>query len=197
MTDHMTHHRDTDNNPVTISVSRRVVPGREAEFEDWIRGIAEAASHFEGQQGLSILRPSEKTGGRYVMIYRFDNYEHAAAWETSPERSEWIAKLEGISDGDADRKSETGLEVWFDMPEIPAAVPPPRHKMAVVLIVVIFALVFALQVFLVPFMTGWPRWAQTLSIVTIQVVSMTYLIMPIITLLLKPWLFRNQTQAIK
>ncbi|WP_170356270.1 antibiotic biosynthesis monooxygenase [Ruegeria lacuscaerulensis] len=196
MTDDLAAHSDTQNHPVTISVSRKVVPGREAEFEDWIRGVAEAASHFEGQQGLSILRPSDQTGGRYVMIYRFDSYEHAAAWETSPERSQWIAKLEGISDGDADRKSETGLEVWFDLPEVPATVPP-RYKMAVLLIVVIFALVFALQVFLVPFLVGWPRWAQTLSIVTIQVVSMTYVIMPIITVLLKPWLFRNQTQAIR
>ena len=192
MTDDLALHPDSQNHPVTISVSRKVLPGREADFEDWIRGIAEAASHFDGQQGLSILRPSDQTLGRYVMIYRFDSYEHAAAWETSPERSHWIAKLEGISDGDADRQSETGLEVWFDLPEIQAPGQPPRHIMALVLIVVIFALVFGLQGILGPYMVGWPRWTQTLTIVVIQVVSMTYLIMPVIAMLLNRLLLRSQ-----
>ena len=65
--------------------------------------------------------------------------------------------------------------------------------MAVVLIAVIFALVFALQLLLGPVMTGLPRWSQTLIIVTIQVLAMTYLIMPVITMLLKAWLFRKKS----
>lgn len=192
MTENLPSPPEIDEHPVTISVSRRVVPGREAEFEEWVKGISEAASHFEGQQGLSVLRPSEQTAGRYVLIYRFDSYAHAAAWETSPERANWIDRLEGLSEGDVDRKSATSLEVWFDLPEVPAATQPPRHKMAIVLIAVIFGLVFGLQTLLGPYIAAWPRWTQTLTIVTIQVISMTYLIMPLITLLLKSWLFRKK-----
>ena len=195
MTDMSVPHSTAANEPVTVSVSRRVQPGREADFEEWLRGISAAAAKFDGQQGLSILRPSEQTGGRYLMIYRFDDLEHATAWENSTERAQWISRLEGISDdSDVDRSTATGLEVWFDLPEVTAPVPahPPRHKMAVVLISVIFALVFALQVFLGPFIIDWPRWTQTLTIVTIQVLAMTYLIMPAITVLLKRWLFYKQ-----
>ncbi|WP_422049064.1 antibiotic biosynthesis monooxygenase [Shimia sp.] len=192
MADHIPPRSNAENPPVTISVYRRILPGREAAYEEWIRGISEVASHFDGQQGINILRPSEQTGGRYVVIYRFDTYEHATAWENSPVRTEWIAKLEGITDGEPDRESATGLEVWFDLPEAPRPTQPPRHKMAVVLIAVIFALVFALQLLLGPVMTGLPRWSQTLIIVTIQVLAMTYLIMPVITMLLKAWLFRKK-----
>lgn len=179
------------NPPVTVSVSRRVLPGREADYEAWVRGIAEVAKGFKGQQGLNVLRPSDQTGGRYVLIYRFDSHDNAHAWESSDARAEWIAKLDGISDGDADRKTATGLEVWFDLPTVPAASQPPRHKMAVVLIAVIFGLVLSLQVVLGPYIASWPRWSQTLTVVTLQVLAMTYLIMPLITALLKRWLFRK------
>ena len=179
--------------PVTVSVSRRVKPGREAEFEEWIHGIAEVAKTFEGQQGLSVLRPSDKTGGRYVMIYRFDDADHAAAWENSPERAQWVAKLDGLADEVLDRSRATGLEVWFDLPQEQAAAPsqPPRHVMALVLITVIFALVFGLQALLGPYITNWPRWSQVLIIVVLQVLSLTYLIMPVIAALLQRMLRRK------
>lgn len=119
MTDFMPPKNDEVDHPITISVSRRVRPGREADFEDWIRGVAEAASHFDGQQGLSILRPSDQTGGRYVLIYRFDSYEHAAAWETSPERAHWVAKLEGISHGDETAKAQPVLRSGSICPRYP------------------------------------------------------------------------------
>lgn len=197
MTDHIASIAEApasvQNDPVTVSVSRRVKPGREAEFEDWLHGIAEVAKTFEGQQGLSVLRPSDKTGGTYVIIYRFDDAEHAAAWESSAVRAEWIARLDGISDEVLDRSRATGLEVWFDLPRDQAVAPsqPPRHVMAVVLITVIFALVFGLQALLGPYIAHWPRWSQVLIIVVLQVLSLTYLIMPIIAALLQRLLRRK------
>ncbi|MCT4554557.1 MAG: hypothetical protein N4A53_07715 [Pelagimonas sp.] len=185
--------RGTDT--VTFSVSHTVYPGREADYEAWLRGITKVAAHFDGQQGVSILRPSGLSGGRYILIYRFDTQQHAHAWEQSPERAEWLVKLKGIAQIDPDRKSATGLEVWFDLPEAKQPAQPPRHKMAVVLIAVIFSLVFALQALLGPHIQPLPGWAQTLLIVTLQVLAMTYVIMPTLTSLLQKWLFRKAQRA--
>lgn len=190
MTDQSMTKTGMQDAPVTVSVSRRVLPGRTAEYEAWVHGIAEAASGFAGHQGLNVLRPSDQTGGRYVLIYRFDSDAHAKAWEASSDRSHWIAKLEGIAEGDDERKRVTGLEVWFDLPQVPAAAHAPRYKMALVLVAVVFGLVFPMQVYLGPLLENWPRWAQSLTIVTIQVLLMTYLVMPRVTALLRPWLFR-------
>ncbi|PRY85039.1 antibiotic biosynthesis monooxygenase [Donghicola tyrosinivorans] len=66
--------------PVTLQISRRVVTGREADYEDWLHGVVEAASDFPGHLGVNILRPSGKTDGRYVLIYRFDSFAHCEAW---------------------------------------------------------------------------------------------------------------------
>lgn len=184
-----THPTTAHDMPVTVSVSRRVQPGREPDYEAWVHGIAEAATEFAGHQGLNVLRPSDQTGGRYVLIYRFDSDAHAEAWEASPERAHWIAKLDGITEGEGERKRVTGLEVWFDLPDVPASAHAPRYKMALVLIVVVFGLVFPLQVFLGPHLTGLPRWVQSLTIVTIQVLLMTYVVMPRVTAMLRSWLY--------
>jgi antibiotic biosynthesis monooxygenase (ABM) superfamily enzyme len=45
--------------PVTAVASRRVKPGREQEFEEWVSGILGAAARFPGYLGSNIIRPSE------------------------------------------------------------------------------------------------------------------------------------------
>jgi antibiotic biosynthesis monooxygenase (ABM) superfamily enzyme len=41
--------------PVTAVFSRRVRPGREAEFEDWAHGVIVAATRWPGHLGASVL----------------------------------------------------------------------------------------------------------------------------------------------
>ena len=139
--------------------------------------------------GVSILRPSEKTDGRYVLIYRFDSWANCEAWERSETRSLWTAQLSEIVEGQTETRRVTGLEAWFDLPEVPAAKHPPQWKMALTLIVVVFLIVFPLQLTILPLTEGWPHWSRTLSIAVIQVVLMTYLVMPRVTRALKGWLF--------
>lgn len=195
MTDHTADHtvshtvKPGDEGPVTVSVSRRVLPGHEAAYEDWLHGIIQAASQFDGHMGVNVLRPSGKTDGRYVLIYRFDSWEHCQAWEHSPTRQHWATKLDGIVEGDATTRRVSGLEVWFDLAEVPAAKPAPRWKMALVLIAVVFALVYPLQLVVLPLTQTWPHWLRTLLIAVVQVGLMTYLVMPRVTQLLKRWLF--------
>lgn len=175
--------------PVTVSLARRPRPGREADYETWISGVVAEASAFPGHQGASVLRP-RRPGGEYVIIYRFDSYAHCKGWEDSPQRAAWLEKLAGLVEGEDAVKRVTGLESWFDLPEVPAAKTPAPHKMALVLIAVVFVLVWALNVVLGPVMTDWPLPLRVLVVATIQVLLMTYVVMPRVTRLLKGWLFK-------
>ena len=175
--------------PVTVSISRRVRAGHEAEYETWLHGIIEAASDFPGHMGVNILRPSGKTDGRYVLIYRFDSWAHCETWEKSETRAHWVRQLAEIVEGEAETRRVTGLEAWFDLPEVPAAKHAPQWKMAITLIVVVFAIVFPLQLLILPLTSDWPHAARTLLIAVIQVLLMTYLVMPRVTKLLRGWLF--------
>ena len=179
-----------DGGPVTVSVSRRIKPGREADYEAWVHGVVAEASKFPGHQGVNVLRPSDKTKGNYVLIYRYDNWENCENWENSPERAKWTARLDEMVEGEAQFKRVTGLEFWFDLPQVPVGAAPSQHKMALTLIVVVFCLVYPLQLTVAPALHALPHWAVTLTIATIQVVLMTYVVMPRVTRLIEGWLYK-------
>ncbi|QQM28899.1 antibiotic biosynthesis monooxygenase [Martelella lutilitoris] len=178
-----------EEGPVTVQVSRRVRPGREADYEAWLHGIVEAAKDFPGHMGVNILKPSGKTGGGYVLIYRFDSFAHCEAWENSSARAGYVALLGDLVEGETERRRVTGLEAWFELPELPVTKPAPRWKMSIVLVAVVFVLVYPLQLIVPPLVPDWPHWAKTLTIAIIQVLAMTYVVMPRVTRALKSWLF--------
>ncbi len=173
--------------PVTISIARRVVPGREADYETWVRGITADALTFPGHLGVNVITPRPPSR-EYVTIFRFDTYEHLAAWKNSPVRARWLQQLEGIVEGRDEERKGTGLEFWFSLPELPVAHPSP-HKMALVLFVVVYLIVLLLNVLLAPLAGEWPYAAKAGLAVMLQVMLMTYVVMPRVTKMLKGWLY--------
>lgn len=179
-----------EGGPVTVSVARRVRPGREADYENWVHGICGAAREFPGHLGVEVLRPGPRTNNEYVIIYRFDTFEHGRAWETSEARAANMSKLDGLVAAE-NRKKVSGLEFWFDLPELPATAHPSQHKMALTLIGVVFSLLILLNLLLAPVL-GELNWVvRTLIIVIFQVLLMTYVVMPKLTRLLKDWLYSS------
>src|SRR3954462_11594080 len=75
-----------DDPPVTAVASRRVKPGREQEFEEWVSGILTAANRFPGYLGSEVLRPSKHDDNEYKIIFRFDHASNLHTWEDSKER---------------------------------------------------------------------------------------------------------------
>ena len=45
------------DDPVTVTIERRVAPGREADFEHWANRLTQAATEFPGFLGAGLLRP--------------------------------------------------------------------------------------------------------------------------------------------
>jgi antibiotic biosynthesis monooxygenase (ABM) superfamily enzyme len=66
--------------------------------------------------------------------------------------------------------------------------PPPQYKMAIVMTGVIFVLLNILVPVIRQLTTGLPNLLSTLVGVVIMVLLMTYVIMPLLTKLLRPWL---------
>lgn len=114
-------------------------------------------------------------------MFRFDSIEHLDAFERSDFRARMLAEAEPIFAADTAWERMSGLEFWFDPPAGTKVPQPSPHRMALVLIAVVFCLVLTLNQMLGPFMTGWPLALRVLATVTIQVGLMTYLIMPWLT----------------
>jgi antibiotic biosynthesis monooxygenase (ABM) superfamily enzyme len=60
----------TGAGPVTATVTRRVKPGHEAAYEEFLAGIGGAARAFPGYLGEEVFRPTA-AGGEYRIVYRF------------------------------------------------------------------------------------------------------------------------------
>lgn len=178
---------DDNVGPITISIARKVVPGREQDYEDWLHGAAAVVREFPGHMGVDVIRPTR--GSReYVTIFRFDTYAHRRNWDESDVRRQWLERLDGIVEGEDEVRVGTGLEFWFSLPELPTVAPSP-HKMAFVLFIVVFSLLLPLSALANALLGDWPPPLRMLITVLIQVALMTYVVMPRVTKLLKNWLY--------
>ena len=168
------------SDPVTVTVRRRVRPGREADYEAWLaRLTAGAARDFPGYLGAEFHRPGPD--GAYRSVFRFDSLARLEAFERSDFRARMLAEGAELFAADAAWERMTGLEFWFDPPPGTRVPQPSPHRMALVLITVVFGLVLALNLALGPIMADWPVALRLFLTVVIQVGLMTYVVMPWLT----------------
>ncbi|MGH7909766.1 MAG: antibiotic biosynthesis monooxygenase [Thermodesulfobacteriota bacterium] len=185
------HNPGSINDPVTVIVTRKAKKGKIKEFEEWMDGITHEALKFEGHMGVNIIRPADPTDPSYVIIFRFNNYGNLLNWERSDERKKWIEKGEKVTEGEVRVERLTGLEFWFTPGSTGRQAAPPRYKMALVTGTVIFVLLGTLIPQLQLVTKDFPPLLGILTGVAIMVPLMTFVIMPLITRVLGPWLFKK------
>jgi antibiotic biosynthesis monooxygenase (ABM) superfamily enzyme len=191
------YNKDKRSLPVTVIVKRIPKKDKIKEFEEWLSGISKEVSRQEGSMGIDIISPTDKeTKPEYVIIFRFNNYDNLTKWENSSIRNEWLRKGRELVQVDPDVRKLTGLEFWFTpysekSSGLIPVISPPRYKMVIVTIPVISLLLLTLvpQIHFVTERLFIPYSIRFIIAITITVILMTYLIMPLLTKLLKPWLF--------
>lgn len=191
MDEHAEHQDNatTDDPPVTAVASRRVKPGREAEFEEWVAGITAAAAGFPGYLGSNIFRPSGPDDDEYQIVFGFDHASNLERWQNSEERGRWNERARGLLHEEPRVRILTGLETWFTLPSRDGQPPPPRYKMAVVTWIAVFPLATIVFMLLDPLLGGSPAVLRTLVFTVLMVSLMTYVVMPRVTRLFSFWLY--------
>jgi antibiotic biosynthesis monooxygenase (ABM) superfamily enzyme len=183
---------DGAGGPVTTTVTRRVKPGHEEFYEQFLEGIIAAARQYPGHLGVEVFRPESASAGEYRTVYRFDSAEHLAAWLDSDEHAVWLERAEPHVIGPMRTSFITGLEGWFTLPGSPGTPPPPPYKMAVVTWITIFPLITGLIVVLGPLLKDLPLVPRLAITTAITVPLMTWVVMPRVTRLLRRWLYPGQ-----
>jgi uncharacterized protein len=199
----MSEKRIDDNNdkhllPVTVIVKRIAKKNKIKEFEEWLSGISKEVSKQDGSMGIDIIKPTDKDSKKpeYVIIFRFNNYDNLTKWENSSIRNDWLQKGRKLVQADPNVQKLTGLEFWFTpyskkSSSLTPVISPPRYKMVLITIPVISLLLLTLvpQIHSVTERLFIPYSIRFIIAITITVILMTYLIMPLLTKLLRPWLF--------
>jgi uncharacterized protein len=179
--------------PVTAVASRRVKPGREGEFEEWVSGILEEAQKAPGYLGSEVLRPSDSDDDdEYRIVFRFDHASNLQAWEGSDERRRWLEKSRPLIQERERVDVLTGLETWFTLPSKAGQPAPPRYKMATVTWLAVFPVVMVIFSVFGQWLNLLPTVLRTLIFTLVMVTLMTYVIMPRMTRLFSFWLYPDR-----
>ncbi len=174
--------------PVTTMFARRVRPGFESQYEEWLAGITRTADGFPGNQGSTILRPG---AGRteYVAIIQFDSAQNLERWLVSGERADWLTKLESITLDSEEVSSLTGMERWFTLPDRSVTQAPPKYKSAILVLLGLYPLVLLLNPLLRLLIGSWPAALLMLVSLVVSVPLMVWVVMPLLTRLFFRWLY--------
>ena len=174
---------------VTIVVRQIVKPGREAEYEAWLKRMTEGAQEkFPGYVGVGFHRP-EQANGPYRQIFRFEGLKELEAFERSDYRANMLAEGAHLFAAAPAWERMTGLEFWFDPPKGTRVPQPSPHRMALVMIVVVFTMILILSTIIGALTPGWRQPLRLLLTVTIQVILMTYIVMPRLTPLIARFVY--------
>jgi uncharacterized protein len=180
--------------PVTAVASRRVKPGHEQDFEEWVSGILTVVNTFPGYLGSEVLRPSDPEDDEYRIVFRFDHASNMRAWENSEERQRWLHKARPHLREKEKVHILTGLETWFTLPSKPGAPAPPRYKMAIVTWLAVFPVVAVIFSLFGQWLNLLPTLLRTLVFSAVMVTLMTYVIMPRMTRLFSFWLYPDRRE---
>jgi len=168
-------------------VSRRIKPGREKEYSDWVHRVIAAVNEFPGYRGVTTLAPQGFDSDVRYVIWRFDNQKDLDNWEKSEVRTKFFLEVQNYAEQRYEKA--TGMETWFSLPDMHRVVAPPRWKMFLVTTLAAFLVSYTARFLLTPYLGAWPLLVTTLFYTALLVGVLTYFAMPQLSRLLRKWLY--------
>ena len=165
---------------------RRIRDGCEAEYERLAQAMITASEMFSGQLAATLLHESDSPD--YTLVYSFADPGRLRVWLDSAIRHQLVAQADELSERHDRIPDPTGLETWFALPGRQTFRPPPRWKMWITWLVALYPLVVCFQEWLAPPLSTVPLLLRSAIPPLILLTLMTYLVMPLVTRLIRPWL---------
>lgn len=192
-----TNSTPTDKEPITVVISRRVIKGREAEFEQLSSQMTERAAHFPGYLGASMFRPASAEDPEYRILFKFSDPDTLAAWQASSERNDLLEQIEPLLVEPSKTETISGIVTWFTLPGHNPVTPPPKYKMTVVSWLALYPTVTLIFLLFGPWLEQIPLLLRTLLITAVVMVCMSYLLMPRFTRWFAFWLFPKKQRNVR
>jgi antibiotic biosynthesis monooxygenase (ABM) superfamily enzyme len=186
-----------NSDPITLVISEIVEPHRILEYEAWTQGINQAVQQFEGCLGVETIRPRDHNHPEYVVIVRFDNYEHFRTWAKSSTYQEWMARSQDLVQARSRQQRPSGMEVWFNLPEnrFPNSAHPTYYKKVILGVLAVYPLILLSNAVLGPHTAALhPLLAILISCLFVSAL-LTYPVMPWLSKVLEAWLYPSAKRS--
>lgn len=164
----------------------RINEGFEREFRDWRLRILEEVRKWKGFLGTESFDSVEGTDPEFIVVVRFDCREHLDAWLESSVRKAYMREVGKYVDRYSLRRIGSGFEGWFDVS--PNSAPPARWRQALVILSALFPVIMMMRQLLAPVFHWFPLPVAFLILLTVDMVFLTYVVMPHYTRLMQFWL---------
>lgn len=184
----------SEAHPVQVVVTREVPVEYREVFEEWLDRLLAAAKEREGYAGATVVRPANDTDP-YRVVASFLSTDAMIEWERSPERCRMLREIDEVVDTHVKWEVNSGIDTWFGTSTTPGAPKPIRWRMALVLFVVVSALVLSFGPVVRTLFPDAPQKVQLVVSIGIDVVIMTYFVMPKLLPMLGSWLNEPQSAA--
>ncbi|MGF1924442.1 MAG: antibiotic biosynthesis monooxygenase [Bacteroidia bacterium] len=168
---------------IHVAITRKILPGKETEFTHSLhRFLGKSFSHH-GVHGAAILSSFPGAEANEIGILRtFKDQKERDDFYASQQFKDWEAYASILTHPPQYREL-TGLEAWFR-----SGTPPPRWKMAIITLCGVFPTSLLLYYGTANFLKDLPAPLRLLITASLMVATLTWLLMPILTRLAKPWL---------
>lgn len=177
---------------IHVAITRRALPGREAEFQDALREFLGASFDHASVHGASMLTPAPGSDSReYGILRTFASEADRDAFYQSPIFKEWDERARALTEGEPEYRQLHGLEAWFRSPHA----PPPRWKMGVATLIGVYPTSVFLGRTVGPLTRDWPFIAGSLLFAVLMVALLTWVVMPLVTRLLHRWLHPEKASS--
>ena len=177
------------SDPISILISRKYKSGHKNRIQSLARELSEIAGRHPGFISVKHVFNNHSGSENSMTLLKFDSCESLFRWQESVERERWLKKYEDYVEGQVERTTVTGLESFFEPSDQENSISQPaRYKMVLVLTTVIFLLLITLKPVFELLLGSTPEIVRTFLLVAVQVVLMTYGVMPLVTRLLSSWL---------
>lgn len=173
---------------IHCAITRVVRDGKEAEFEDAIKRFVARSLDHHGTTGAHLLRPTDASRPReYGILRSFRSERDMQAFYSSDLFAQWQTEVAELVEGDPVHRQLHGLEAFFSG----QATQPPRWKMAFVTWLGVFPVVLLWSSTLPPLLPWWHPIATTALVTAVAVITLTWLVMPVLTRSFSGWLQNN------
>jgi uncharacterized protein len=164
--------------PVTVTVSREIVPGREPEFEEMAAQIERDIVSFPGCLGIGVLRPGP-AGGEYQVVFRFTDPVSLRRWERSSERANALLRIQPLV-MDTRVQRVHGVEEFFELNRL-ATPKQPWYRRLFGDVAWVFPVALTVSLLVSPHLNFLPLAPRVLSVVFIMTMLMSFAVDPVRT----------------
>ncbi len=88
-----------DRSSPTVLVGRRVIPGKEADFAEWMTRMTHASQSAPGHVAVDVQRPDSTHPDEWMIVYRFADAASLEAWMSSGLRQALLEEGAGLIQG--------------------------------------------------------------------------------------------------